>query len=1114
MDNTTIPFILTHLEVFNWGPFSGAWCAEIDPNGSAIIGPTGSGKTTLVDALMTLIVARPRYNLASTGGHESDRDLLSYVRGVTGAGNSTDNDHIARQGKTTTGISARFSNGNQTIQIGAVLWIDGISFAAKDQKDLWLYTERDDQSLQQWLTLHQDGGTRALKQYGRETDKLRIFDTKKAYLAQLRQSFEVGENAFILLNRAAGLKQLNSIDEIFRELVLEDHSAFNRAAEVANEFDDLSAIHDELETARKQEQSLIPIARTHEKFSHCQTELDRYQTLLNIVTIWYASAAHTGWRHRAEEIEQTIDKLRAKIAEQEQQAHRLKEKADTLKEIYLKAGGTDIEQLKELISAQEKLLQTKRDHATSYHNITHQLDLTKTLTREALRQNQQQAKNLDAQLQAQLTQEEETLQTVAAELGNIKKREARYQDEITKIKQRPGSNIPARYQDFRTEFANALKIPEEQLPFVAQLLEVKTEEQAWRGAIERAIGANRLRILVPSAQMQAALAWVNSRDNRLHVRLFEAKVTKQTAQFLADGFTRKLNFKEHPYREALKPLLAAIDRHCVDSPEVLRKTAHGMTAQGLMSGRIGYFEKQDQQPLNKNWITGFDNKHRLTTLQDKLNMLAEEKQQQQQNHNNAKYDVKQTEAKLTLLTQLTTLDFDTIDSPSAEATLNDQQQRLALLTAPDSNVTKARQEYEQVEQTHKSLHAEINTLNEARVRQATIHESAIKQKESAFKRIGDGLSDEQLALAKSHLPVVNNDTHLDQLDQDERDERQRLEQARDKTNQTFAKLNKELVRLMASAQKVDNGALAETGTEIEDIPTYLERLKILTEEALPQKQARFLDYLTQSSDQGVTQLLTDIENEASHIEERIDELNQTLQRVDFQAGQYLQLVPQRVRHEKVSTLVKAQQRLRSAALKDDNGESHYNALKNVIAILKDASERKNTVAAKALLDPRHRLQFEAAILNRHNQKEIGKIKGSQSGSGGEKEIIASYILTASLSYALCPDGMTRPLFGTIVLDEAFSKSSQAVAGRIIAALREFGLHPLFVTPNKEMRLLRNHTRSAILVHRKGMKASLTSMSWEELENVAHRKINSTELKAVNPRRSLSDNSSRRKGTPF
>ncbi|HCW89556.1 MAG TPA: hypothetical protein DHU56_05810, partial [Marinobacter sp.] len=55
-----------------------------------------------------------------------------------------------------------------------------------------------------------------------------------------------------------------------------------------------------------------------------------------------------------------------------------------------------------------------------------------------------------------------------------------------------------------------------------------------------------------------------------------------------------------------------------------------------------------------------------------------------------------------------------------------------------------------------------------------------------------------------------------------------------------------------------------------------------------------------------------------------------------------------------------------------------------------------------------------------------------------------------------------------------------------SALNEFGLHPLFVTPNKEMRLLRSHTRSAILVHRKDLRATLTSLSWEELESHAEK----------------------------
>lgn len=1089
---TPEPFILTRLEVVNWGPFAGRHCAEIDPKGSAIIGPTGSGKTTLVDALMTLLVARPKYNLASTGGHESDRDLISYIRGVTGTGNKSDNDHVARQGKTTTGISARFSNGNQVVHIGAVLWIEGISFAAKDQKDLWFFTERDDQSLEQWLTILQDGGGPALKRYGRETEGLRLFDTKKAYLAQLRQRFEVGENAFALLNRAAGLKQLNSIDEIFRDLVLEDRSAFNRAAEVANEFDDLTAIHSELETARRQEQSLIPISQTHEKFLQSQAQLDLHQTLITMIPTWYAMAGHLGWNQRAQTLEEKIGRLKAQIGEQNERIENLQQTQNTLKDIYLKAGGAGIEQLNEQIATQEKLVKQRLTAAEQYRILTGKLGLDDTLNHDTLYQNQQQAQRLDTELKQQLETEETQLLAIAGELSAKLSAEKQCLEEIEAIKQRPNSNIPSKYQRFRTELTNELGLDEEQLPFIAQLVEVKTEETLWQGAIERAIGNNRLRILVPPSHIKDALRWVNSRDNQLHVRLLTAHKTKQAAQFKADGFTRKLNFKTHPYREILKSMLATIDRHCVDSPEALRNTPHSMTVQGLMSNKRGNYEKQDQTPLDQNWMTGFDNKQRLSQLNHEFLELGAARKALEPAHNEAKQKAKLTDDKINLLERLLNLEFDTIDLPTAETKLQELQQRLALLTDPNSDVGKARKQLEEVEEKLNELKRSINTLNEQRAVADAELEHANKSREKAFQRIDAGLNDEQLTLAHQHLGDLT-ETALDDLDQNERSARQAQEEKRDRVSLQFTKLGKDLVGLMHKAQRVDTGALAEAGTEIGDVPTYLERLKVLQEEALKDKLNRFLNYLNQSSDQGVTQLLTDIENEASQIEERIHELNQTLQRVDFHPGQYLQLIPQRVVHESIATLQKAQRHLRSAALKDDQGESHYTALRQVVDLLRDASERKTTVGAKALLDPRYRLQFSAAIIDRHTLKQVGEFRGSQRGSGGEKEIITSYILTASLSYALCPPGMPLPLFGTTVLDEAFSKSSQAVAGRIILALREFGLHPLFITPNKEMRLLRNHTRSAILVHRKGMRANLTSMSWEELEKEAQERVQRHEI---------------------
>ena len=132
-------FVLRGLQVFNWGPFNGWHHAEFDAWGSALIGATGSGKTTLVDALMTLLVDRPRYNLASTGGVESDRDLMSYLRGDAGVGNRTDASHVARPDKTASGVQATFVRGAEQVQLTAVFWMDGPGRAAGDRKDVWLF---------------------------------------------------------------------------------------------------------------------------------------------------------------------------------------------------------------------------------------------------------------------------------------------------------------------------------------------------------------------------------------------------------------------------------------------------------------------------------------------------------------------------------------------------------------------------------------------------------------------------------------------------------------------------------------------------------------------------------------------------------------------------------------------------------------------------------------------------------------------------------------------------------------------------------------------------------------------------------------------------------------
>ena len=1088
--STEASYVLHELHLYNWGPFAGRHQADIDPSNSAIIGPTGSGKTTLVDALMTLLCSTPRYNLASTGGHESDRDLVSYVRGASGQGNES-GDHIARPGQCITGIAARLERGaapfTQSVLLGALFWFDGSSQSAGDMQKRWFFAQGQGQTLNLWLEELHSGGSRALARLAKDSDDLQMYTSKSSYLAKLHSFFEVGPNAFTLLNRAAGLKQLNSIDEIFRELVLDDHAAYDDAQKVVDGFGELASIHADLELANAQFVSLLPLrdlALREQQQSHL---LAHQQTLQQQLPAWFSTQGMQWWQQRAQQLQSQIEQRSQQLQSAQAHVHTLRQHEQDLHGIYLQAGGADIATLEENIQLARKELSRQQNHLTQYLKLAHNLGLDTTTGAHSLLAHQATATSAVQELEAQQQQLQADAEAAITDERNAHKVWQDLQAEHDAVRQRPGSNLPMEFQRFRTDLAEHLSLSEDELPFVAELIEVQKKEHSWRGAIERAIGSHRLRILVPPNAMHEALHWVNKRHNRLHVRLLEVRAATATPQFFSDGFACKLNLKSTApatHLHALKQLLADLDRHCVADVEALKETPHAMTAQGMMSGRADRFDKQDHKRLDQDWMTGFDNRDRLAQLLQQSEQaekawkaLEGQKAQQLQSLNNAR---NQRE----LWRSLQTLRLEDLDTAATEEQLQHKQQQLQTLLNPQSDTAQAKQQWTTAQAQTTGAEEHLRTLQSAQL-QDEIQLQTASQKQNALKtrlqgsnHIDDDFPEQLARQTGKRLPTLDGDN----LDAEERNASSVLQSKINEANKKLASLHNEIIRQMGKAIGEDRGALANSAPELEALPEFLKRLQVLEEEALPQKRQRFQEYLNETSQQGVDTLLNGIVAHVADIEDRIAKLNATLRRVDFQPGRYLQLEPRPVVHQSLQNLTKAQAQLRTERLRDDGGNSHYRALRSIIEMLQEHASNRRSKAAQALLDPRYRLQFAVLVLDRTSGQLLERRTGSQGGSGGEKEIIASYVLTASLSYALCPTGSSRPVFGSIVLDEAFSKSSQAVAARIIQALREFGLHALFVTPNKEVRLLRNHTRSAVVVHRRGAQATLASLRWEEIDN--------------------------------
>ena len=130
-DDTLSGFRLQRLEVLNWGTFDRhVWTLQLDGRNGLLTGDIGSGKSTLVDAITTLLVPAHRiaYNKAA-GADSKERSLRSYVLGhykserneVTGAARPVS----LRDASSYSVLLGVFHNAgyDQTVSLAQVFWM-------------------------------------------------------------------------------------------------------------------------------------------------------------------------------------------------------------------------------------------------------------------------------------------------------------------------------------------------------------------------------------------------------------------------------------------------------------------------------------------------------------------------------------------------------------------------------------------------------------------------------------------------------------------------------------------------------------------------------------------------------------------------------------------------------------------------------------------------------------------------------------------------------------------------------------------------------------------------------------------------------------------------------
>jgi len=1079
---------LAELSVCNWGSFHGLHTARIDPQGTLITGDNGAGKSTLIDGLMALLLSsKASFNMAAAQGDRSDRSLVSYIRGSHGS--SHDGSHTKtnykREGAVVSGLRALYrADDGSMITLVAMFWSTKPTSVASDFKRIYLVAKRD-LSLEELLKMFGEGGVRQVKKGLRDDPLITPFDSFNEYQAYYRACLHMdNRNAPNLLSRALGLKKIDDLTELIRDLVLEPNNIREDARNTVREFDDLVATHHQLLDARSQHEKLGGLPEIENTLNECQQQIESLSKERDGLAIYFGEICAELWQQRMRQIEHELSTVRQKLTELRRQEGDATAQVEQRHADYVQAGGDRVEVAKDKLAQMKRRLGEVSAVAGQYQRECAEAGLNDALSEVAFNANKQRVAAALENIGEENEKAQNGFADAANKLANEQTKLRRLQQEIREIKSNPDSSIDSPFLALRNEIIKYLELDKNQLMFIGELLDVKPEHLAWKGAIARALGGLRTTLAVPQAHYPLVTRWLNGRHTGLHVRVQVVKAVSGRAQFFNDGYLRKLEWRDHTYREWLKHHLARFDLHCVESTDILDTTPFSMTKAGLIQMERGRFEKKDQTRIDdqRRWQLGFSNTDKLAVLRQDEKYIQQHIEMCDKGTRVARQDLNTAQARVRLWQKLETYQWDDIDVPRCQQQAEQAQVVLDNLTRAGSDLKRAQHAWDEAKEALKAIQRDKDISQKA---EGTIENrltDAQRQLEKARRAAAAGLADEvREALQKR---VAKRDAQdIDQMASVEQQHRHAIERKLSQVNSRHQTAQNRATGIMSSFRTGWEVIAAEWGADMRSLPHYLEHLLQLEQEGLPALVEQFQARLTKCALQSLAGIRSSMDSEREEINDRIETINRVLKRTEFRQGSHLKLRTKRDSYPHVDEFNR--QLARVLGNHNDDDEARFQQLKSVIEILDKASNpaTANTLESQRLLDPRFQLSFFAEELDSKNGEVRDVLHSSSGKSGGEKESFAGTIVAASLAYVLTPDGYDHPVYSTVFLDEAFSNTAEAVSRRVLRVFQELKIHVNLITPYKNLNLARESARSLLIAERNSSthESHLCEVTWEEID---------------------------------
>jgi len=1085
-DDEKTGFRLDRLEILNWGTFDRrVWTLEAKGANTLLTGDIGSGKSTLVDAVSTLLVPPQRlaYNKAAGAGAK-ERSLRSYVLGhfKSERGDSeVASKAVALRGQNSYSVvlgSFHNEGFGQVCVLAQVFWLkDQLGQPAR----FYVLGGRELGIASDFSDFGPDIGE--LRKRLRQTEGVELFDTFQAYAAAFRRVFGIdNEQALELFNQTVSMKSVGNLTDFVREHMLEPFEGEARIGALIHHFDDLDRAHAAVLKAKAQLEALGPIVEDCSAFDAQSRERERLRLAREALAPWFAQRKLELLDKRIVKLEAELERVSARIASGEESLARARADRDEVKEAIAANGGDRLARLAAEIKSAAEERDRRRARLERYAGPAEELGLPLpkdsddfARNRSALAAVAEELASAEAGLQNDRTEREVAFRDARIRRDDVAR-------ELDSLRARR-NNIPEAQIAIRALLCEALDLPASRLPFAGELIRVRESEARWEGAAERVLHNFALSLIVPDEYYPQVSSWVDG--NRLRGRLvyFRARSGEPgpLPEAHPDSLARKLEVRRGDALEdwLSRELLRRFDYACCDTLEQFRRERQAITRQGQIKGSGDRHEKDDRTRLDdrSRYVLGWTNEAKIKALELSVRSLEQEIAEigaaigEIQRRQAEIGERLRAAGRLGDVTEWRDLDWGSeslrVAALEAErARLESSADRLKALAARlaevEAEIGAAEGRLEEARKEHTTAEVKRAQALEARSAAGEIAARESEEREASYACLED------LAAQASVLDNLS----VESCENRESELRAELQALLDAADKRVTRLRDRIVGAMQDYRNAWPLETREIDASIEAAGAWQAMLEELRADDLPRFERSFKELLNENTIREVANFQSQLGRERQLIRERIEHINKSLTQIDYNPGRYIVLElrpsPDGEIQDFIADLRACTEGSLTGSGEEQYSEAKFLQVKRIIERFRGReglSEADRRWTAK-VSDVRQYFVFSASERWKEDGTEYEHYTDSGGKSGGQKEKLAYTVLAASLAYQFGLEwgAVKSRSFRFVMIDEAFGRGSDESTRYGLELFKRMNLQLLVITPLQKIHIIEPYVASVGFVY--------------------------------------------------